>query len=534
MRRDELRRAIELPARRAGLRVEPELVDALVADVEGEPGALPLLSTSLLELWQQRDGRTLRLSDYERAGGVHGAVARLAERAYERLDREQREVARRILLRLAGEGEGDAVVRRRVPLGELEAPSATTVADVLAVLADERLVTVGDGEVEVAHEALLREWPRLRGWLEEDAEGRRLHQHLIHAAREWDAGGPRPGRALPRRAAGGRAGVDRRPRAGAQRARARVPRREPRRGRAWRPSASGGRTAACARCSPALAALLALAVRRRRRRALAARRGARRRAGRRRAAPRRRGAHARPTSTRAAARARRRGSRRLAVDARQPALGAAAQPGGARRAARGRDAAVSRVAVSPDERLVAVGGERGNRHDLRRRHPPAAGQAVQLRGGVVQDLGFSPDGTTLAVAGQEPSNDPRPGAGGLDRSAHQQRRLRIVLAAIPGGALPRGPAAFLPERPRRDRPADPQRTPDGPPSVLRRFDGRPGAAEGAPLRVGATGDRPSATGDRPAAVRDQPDGRRDVHDRRRAAALLQRWPDGDVAGTRQP
>ena len=81
MHRDELRRAIELPARRAGLHVEPDLVDALIADVQGEPGALPLLSTSLLELWQHRDGRTLRLSAYSQAGGVHGAVARLAERA---------------------------------------------------------------------------------------------------------------------------------------------------------------------------------------------------------------------------------------------------------------------------------------------------------------------------------------------------------------------------------------------------------------------------------------------------------------------
>ena len=86
MSRDELRRAIELPAQRAGLRVEPELVDALIADVEGEPGALPLLSTALLELWQQRDGRRMRLSAYRQSGGVHRAVARLAERAYERLD----------------------------------------------------------------------------------------------------------------------------------------------------------------------------------------------------------------------------------------------------------------------------------------------------------------------------------------------------------------------------------------------------------------------------------------------------------------
>ena len=193
MRRAELRRAIELPAQVAGLRVEPELADALIADVEGEPGGLPLLSTALLELWQHRDGRHLRMGAYERVGGVHGAVARLAEGAYRRLDDERREVARRVLLRLAGEGEGDAVVRRRVPLKEFDAYGDERVAKVLAVLAGDRLVTIGEGEVEVAHEALLREWPRLRGWLEDDAHGRHLHRQLGAAAREWDAGGRDPG-----------------------------------------------------------------------------------------------------------------------------------------------------------------------------------------------------------------------------------------------------------------------------------------------------------------------------------------------------
>ena len=110
---------------------------------------------------------------------MRGAVARMAESAYERLDPEQQHVARRIFLRLAGE-EGDGVrVRRRVPLEELEADR------VLDLLADSRLVTVSEGTAEVAHEALLREWPRLRGWLEEDADGRRLHAQLTHAAREW-------------------------------------------------------------------------------------------------------------------------------------------------------------------------------------------------------------------------------------------------------------------------------------------------------------------------------------------------------------
>ena len=86
MRRDELRRAIELPTQRAGLRVEPELVERLLDDVDHEPGALPLLSTALLELWQQRKGRDLSTAGYEGTGGVRAAVARLAETAYGRLD----------------------------------------------------------------------------------------------------------------------------------------------------------------------------------------------------------------------------------------------------------------------------------------------------------------------------------------------------------------------------------------------------------------------------------------------------------------
>jgi WD40 repeat protein/DNA-binding SARP family transcriptional activator len=180
MRRDELRRAIELPARAAGLEVDAELPDLLVADVEGEPGGLPLLSTALFELWEQRNGNRLELAAYEQSGGVRGAVARLAEGSYERLDPQEREDARRLLLRLAGDGD----VRTRVPISELNDSNG-----VLSQLAADRLVTIGDGEAEVAHEALLREWPRLRAWLDEDAEGRRLHRQLAAAARDWDDGG---------------------------------------------------------------------------------------------------------------------------------------------------------------------------------------------------------------------------------------------------------------------------------------------------------------------------------------------------------
>jgi WD40 repeat protein/DNA-binding SARP family transcriptional activator len=189
MSRDELGRAIERPAQRVGLTVEPELADALLADVEGEPGALPLLSTALLELWRERDRRRLRLAAYARSGGVHGAVARLAEDAFVGLDPERQAIARTLLVRLADEDDGGAVVRRRAALEEL----GDEQTEVVERLADRRLLTLSDGSVEVAHEALLREWPRLRAWLAEDAEGRRLHRRLGDAARAWDADARDPG-----------------------------------------------------------------------------------------------------------------------------------------------------------------------------------------------------------------------------------------------------------------------------------------------------------------------------------------------------
>ena len=185
MTRDELRRAIELPARRVGLRVEAALVESLVTEIADEPGGLPLLSTALVELWQSRSSAWLRIENYERTGGVRGAVARLAENAFEHLDASQREAARSIFLRLVATGEGDAVTRRRAPLAEFDVESNDTVATVLTRLTEDRLLTRDDGFVEVAHEALLREWPRLKSWLQEDADGRQLRQHLTHAAGQW-------------------------------------------------------------------------------------------------------------------------------------------------------------------------------------------------------------------------------------------------------------------------------------------------------------------------------------------------------------
>ncbi|MGH9251228.1 MAG: BTAD domain-containing putative transcriptional regulator, partial [Acidimicrobiales bacterium] len=102
----ELRRAVEHPARLAGLQLEVGLADALVDDAGNEPGSLPLLSTALTELWDHRDGRRLTLEAYVNSGGLRGAVARIADGAYGELDEADRAAARVLLLRLAGPGEG--------------------------------------------------------------------------------------------------------------------------------------------------------------------------------------------------------------------------------------------------------------------------------------------------------------------------------------------------------------------------------------------------------------------------------------------
>jgi WD40 repeat protein/DNA-binding SARP family transcriptional activator len=188
----ELRRAIEGPAERTGLEVEPALVDTLVDEVSGEAGGLPLLSTALVDLWRERDGRSLTLSGYARTGGVRGAVGRHAEAAFRSLGEEERQIARRILLRLVAGGDGEPFARRRVTRAELDADEDERVAGVVAALVARRLLVADAGTVELVHEALLERWQRLADWLKEDVQGRVLHRHLTLAAAEWDAGGRDP------------------------------------------------------------------------------------------------------------------------------------------------------------------------------------------------------------------------------------------------------------------------------------------------------------------------------------------------------
>ncbi len=196
----ELRRAIEEPAKRGGWGLEPGLVELLLQDVgaEGdtppEPGAMPLLSHALLETWHRRRGRMLGVSGYLASGGVRGAIAETADVVFhDQLDDKQRAIARNIFLRLThlGENESIAETRRRVAFDELilRPEDAPAVREVLTILADARLITTDNNVAEVAHEALIREWPTLREWLEEDREGLRLHRHLTLAADSWERRG---------------------------------------------------------------------------------------------------------------------------------------------------------------------------------------------------------------------------------------------------------------------------------------------------------------------------------------------------------
>ena len=190
-----LRAVIEGPARRADLTLEPGLADAMIHDVAGEPGGLPLLSHALYETWERREHRALTLAAYRDAGGARGAIARTAENVYATvLDADQQAIARSLFLDLTELGEGTEDTRRRARRADLDerAGGADRLDPVLDVLVGSRLVTVGDDTVEVAHEALIREWPRLRDWLDEDRETLRALRHLSMAAGEWDHGGRDP------------------------------------------------------------------------------------------------------------------------------------------------------------------------------------------------------------------------------------------------------------------------------------------------------------------------------------------------------
>ncbi len=200
---DELTWAIQEPARRVGVSFEEGVVAAMLDDVHDQPGALPLLQYALTELFEERQDRLLTRAAYQAVGGVLGALGQQAEALYAGLDESNQGAARQLFLRLVTLGEGVEDTRRRVRLSELEgllvngnqlSVNDNPNTDYQLPITDygtHRLLTFDhdpitrEPTVEVAHEALLREWPRLRRWLEQSRDDVRLQRTLAAAAVEW-------------------------------------------------------------------------------------------------------------------------------------------------------------------------------------------------------------------------------------------------------------------------------------------------------------------------------------------------------------
>jgi DNA-binding SARP family transcriptional activator len=182
-----LRRAIEEPAALAGLRTEPGLAELILRDAAGAPGVLPHVSHALVETWLRREGATLTVAGYEASGGISGAIAQSADRLYLSLGPDARATVRSTFLRLVEIGADGAPIRRRIPINPLRQDAAHE--RVLASLASARLVSAEEESLVVAHESLATAWPRLRGWLEHDADGLRTMRALEVAAETWESDG---------------------------------------------------------------------------------------------------------------------------------------------------------------------------------------------------------------------------------------------------------------------------------------------------------------------------------------------------------
>ena len=189
----ELERAVAGPAERAGVTVGPGLVAQLVADVADQPGALPLLQYALTELFDRRQNSALTADAYREIGGVPGALARRGEEIFASLSGGAKEAARQLFLRLVTLSEGVEDTRRRVLRAELvsihadrrEMEAAVDAFGRARLLSFDRDPETRGPTVEVAHEALLREWGRLRGWIDASREDLRTERRLALGAREW-------------------------------------------------------------------------------------------------------------------------------------------------------------------------------------------------------------------------------------------------------------------------------------------------------------------------------------------------------------
>ncbi|GGQ22143.1 hypothetical protein GCM10010140_60470 [Streptosporangium pseudovulgare] len=198
MTQPDLRRAITGPADAAGLAIESGLVDVILSELRAagggyEAGALPLLSQTMLTVWEHREDGRLTSRGYARTGGVTKAVASSADAVYTDLAPDRKETARRVFERLTAVTGDGALARRTVERAALHTgrpPGGRAAVDeVLEVFARRRLVVVDAGRVQIAHDVLLGSWPRLRGWLADERADRVLHTEILQDADEWDRRG---------------------------------------------------------------------------------------------------------------------------------------------------------------------------------------------------------------------------------------------------------------------------------------------------------------------------------------------------------
>lgn len=193
--RKDLAQAVSQPARRAGLELEDGLVSEVVSDVADQPGALPLMQFALTEMVDHKDDHLLTIEGYRRRGGVEGALGSRAEDVYLQLSEPARAAVQQVFLRLVHVDDHGVYTRRRVRRSELAALDVDqgALSSGLQVLASARLLTFDrdpvtrGATVEVAHEALLERWPRLRGWLDDRRQDLSLHHRLSEARKEWVA-----------------------------------------------------------------------------------------------------------------------------------------------------------------------------------------------------------------------------------------------------------------------------------------------------------------------------------------------------------
>lgn len=208
-----LRKALTKPAADCNVYLEPQLVDRILSDAAGahEPGVLPLMQETMVLLWERWTDSGIRLADYEALGsatenGLAVAIGSRADGVYDRLDPQQKVLARRILLRLVQFGEGRLDTRRQLSEDMLGAQDASDadVKSVLEVLIANRLLTASDAPksleannklrlIDISHEILIQSWPLLRSWITQMKECEKVRRRLEQRAMLWARDGGRQG-----------------------------------------------------------------------------------------------------------------------------------------------------------------------------------------------------------------------------------------------------------------------------------------------------------------------------------------------------